>query len=94
MKLRIQVVIEPDEGRYHAYCPALKGLHVDGETEEEALKNADTAVRAYLESLAKHDEPIPVGIIEREPVVGSGWFSGLFSSGKEQRRVEELLIAA
>jgi hypothetical protein len=33
---RIQVIVEPDEGEYHAYCPALKGLHTGGTTQEEA----------------------------------------------------------
>jgi len=61
---RIQVVIEPDEGGFHAYCPALKGLHTCGETEQEALQNAKDAAIAYLQSLLKHGDPIPVGVIE------------------------------
>ena len=58
----IQVIVEPDEGGFHAYCPALKGLHTGGDTEEEALQNARDAAIAYLRSLLKHGEPIPVGI--------------------------------
>ena len=58
----IQVIVEPDEGGFHAYCPALKGLHVSGDTEEEALQNARDAAMAYLSSLVKHGEPIPLGI--------------------------------
>src|ERR1700687_5542876 len=42
--LRIEILIEPDEGGLHAYCPALKGLHVGGNTVEEALQNACDAV--------------------------------------------------
>ena len=59
---RIEVIIEPDDSGFHAYCPALKGLHTSGETEAEALDNARGAAIAYLESLVKHGEPIPVGM--------------------------------
>ena len=38
-----KVVVEPDEGGYHAYCPALRhhGAVTQGTTPEEALKIAD-----------------------------------------------------
>jgi predicted RNase H-like HicB family nuclease len=66
-KFRIEVVIEPDEGGFHAFVPALKGLHTSGETQEEALQNAKDAAEAYLRSLIKHGDPIPVGVlIEKE----------------------------
>lgn len=59
--LNISIIIERDEPGYHAYCPGLKGLHVGGDTEEETFENAKQAVVAYLESLVKHGEPLPVG---------------------------------
>lgn len=62
--VRVQVVLEPDEGGYHAYCPALKGLHVSGATKAEALENAREAIHAYLTSLMKHGEPGPVGCLD------------------------------
>lgn len=36
-----KVVVEPDEDRWHAYCPALKGKggSIWGHTREEALKH-------------------------------------------------------
>ena len=58
----VQIIVEPDEGGFYAYCPALKGLHVGGDTEEEALQNARDATIAYLHSLIRHGEPIPIGI--------------------------------
>ena len=61
LKISISVVVEQDEGAFHAYAPALKGLHVDGATEKEALKNAVAAVQCYLESLVSHGDPLPVG---------------------------------
>ncbi len=60
---KVEIMVEPDDGAYHAYCPALKGLHVGGDTEEEAVKNARDAAIAYLESLVKHGESIPVGVL-------------------------------
>jgi predicted RNase H-like HicB family nuclease len=62
MRLRVAVVVEPEDGGgFHAYCPALKGLHVDGDTEAEALQNAKTAAILYIESLQRNDDPLPVG---------------------------------
>ena len=66
LEFRIEVIIEPDGTTFHAYCPAFKGLHTCGDTEEQALQNARDAASAYLESLIKHGDPIPVGVIIRE----------------------------
>ena len=55
---RIDIVIEPDDNGYHAYCPALKGLHTSGKTEEDAIQNIKYAAVAYLESSIKHNDPI------------------------------------
>jgi predicted RNase H-like HicB family nuclease len=65
IEFNIQVVVEPDEEGFHAYCPALKGLHVDGSTESEALRNAREAATAYLESLIKHHDPVPLAVAVR-----------------------------
>ena len=63
VEVTIEIAVEPDGDGFHAYCPALKGLHTCGETEQEALNNASDAAIAYLHSLIKHSEPIPVGVI-------------------------------
>ena len=47
------------EGGYHAFCPALKGCHSQGETYEEALANITEAIELYIESLQTDNEPIP-----------------------------------
>jgi predicted RNase H-like HicB family nuclease len=65
----IPIVIEPDNGEFHAYSPLLKGLHVGGETEEEALNNAKDAAVAYLISLIKHGDPIPVKNISTDELI-------------------------
>jgi predicted RNase H-like HicB family nuclease len=61
LRLRFTVVVEPDGDCFHAYCPAFKGLHVDGKTEGQALKNAMKAALVYVNSLAAHGEPLPIG---------------------------------
>lgn len=65
---KAKVIIEKDGDIYYAHCPALKGLHVDGMTEEEALKNAKDAMIAYIASLIKHGEPIPICGEEEEHI--------------------------
>lgn len=62
-KVKVRIEVEQDGDAFYAYCPDLKGVHVDGETAEEARKNAMLAVSAYVQSLVRHDEPIPVGIM-------------------------------
>jgi predicted RNase H-like HicB family nuclease len=61
LRIGVAVVVEPDGEGFHAYAPALQGLHVDGESEKEALENAVDAVQVYLESLARFGDPLPVG---------------------------------
>jgi predicted RNase H-like HicB family nuclease len=67
---RIRVIVEPDEVGFHAYCPALEGLHTYGDTKQEALQNAKDAAIAYLESSIKHHDPIPVGIVMQKDAKG------------------------
>jgi predicted RNase H-like HicB family nuclease len=61
LKVQVTVVIEPDADSFHAYTPALKGIHVDGKSVEEALNFASEAVEAYVDSLIRHGEPLPLG---------------------------------
>jgi predicted RNase H-like HicB family nuclease len=49
---------EPDGG-FHAYCPALRGCHSQGDSLDEAIDNIREAMEAYLESVEAHGEPIP-----------------------------------
>ena len=58
---------QPDGG-YHVSCPALPGCHTEGDTLDEALANAREAIEVYLESLAAHDEPLPVEDIVIQPL--------------------------
>ena len=60
MLVQVTVVVEPDGDGFHAFCPALKGLHVDGKNERETLENAKQAIEVYLDSLALHGDPLPI----------------------------------
>lgn len=57
--IEVDLIVVPDGDSFHAFCPSLKGLHMDGRTEDEAIENAKDAVIAYLESLRKHNDPLP-----------------------------------
>ena len=65
MTLKYRVVIAQDEdGMYVAEVPSLPGCISQGKTREEATGNIREAIEAYLESLKKHNEPIPPPITE------------------------------
>ena len=60
-----RVLIEQDEdGGFVAECPSLPGCISQGETRNEALKNIQDAIKGYLVSLKRHNEPIPSSIEE------------------------------
>ncbi len=55
--MKFTVVLEPaEEGGFNVSVPALDGCFTQGETEEEALKNAKEAILCYLEGLEKVNE--------------------------------------
>jgi predicted RNase H-like HicB family nuclease len=58
--LSVPVILEKDGTGYYASCPALKGVHVGGATENMALKNVKKACSLYLQSMIKHGDAIPL----------------------------------
>ena len=50
---------EAPEGGYVVYVPSLPGCHTQGDTIEEAEKNAKEAISLYLESLESRKQTIP-----------------------------------
>ncbi|MBC8446917.1 MAG: type II toxin-antitoxin system HicB family antitoxin [Chloroflexi bacterium] len=50
------VIIEPDDGSYHAYVPALRGCHSFGETLAEAQANIAEALQLHLECMLEDVE--------------------------------------
>ena len=60
MTLRYTIILEREaKGGFHAFCPALKGCHSQGDTLDEAMDNIREAIEVYLESVEAHGEPIP-----------------------------------
>ena len=59
-------VIEPDENRWYAYCPALvrQGGATWGMTRQEALANLEQALKIVVASMVEHGEPIGDGAPE------------------------------
>jgi len=87
IEFRVQVIVEPDGNGFHAFCPALKGLHTCGQNEKEALKNAKIAASAYLQSLVEHGDPIPVGVESMKGIEAEG------SASNVSCYVEDLRVA-
>ena len=65
MTMKYRVIIEEDEdGMFVAECPTLPGCISQGKTRKEALTNIKDAIKGYLQSLKKHNEPIPPSVHE------------------------------
>jgi predicted RNase H-like HicB family nuclease len=56
-----KVVVEPDEGGWHAYCPTLRqfGAVTQGLTEAEALANIHEVVQMVVDELQEDGIPLP-----------------------------------
>lgn len=58
--MKYKITIQQDEdGVFIAKCPSLPGCISQGKTRKEVLVNIKDAVRGYLQSLKKHNEPLP-----------------------------------
>ena len=62
--MKYRIIIEEEDGAFVVECPSLPGCISQGKTRTEAIGNIQDAIRGYLESLKKHDEPIPPPIHE------------------------------
>lgn len=58
---RYSLLLWPDEieGGYTVEVPALPGCVTEGDSLEEALVNAQDAIRAYIDALEEHGELVP-----------------------------------
>ncbi|NLI00668.1 MAG: type II toxin-antitoxin system HicB family antitoxin [Chthonomonadales bacterium] len=69
MRAHYTVILEREEdGGYHAFVPALRGCHSQGDTLDEALENVREAMAAYLESLEAQGQSPPVEDLYVRPV--------------------------
>lgn len=65
MQRSYRVYFEQDEdGKFTATVPELPRCISSGETRAQALENVKEAIEAYVESLRKHNEPVPPSIHE------------------------------
>ena len=63
--MKYRILIEQDEdGIFFVECPSLPGCISQGRTREEALENIQDAIKGYLASMKRHNEPIPPPIEE------------------------------
>jgi len=63
MKFRI-IVQQDEDGVFIAECPSLPGCISQGQSRSEAIRSIQDAIVGYIESLKKHNEPIPPNIYE------------------------------
>jgi len=63
MKYRVTVT-QDEDGVFVAEVPSLPGCVSQGQTRNEAVKNIQEAIEAYIESLRNHNESIPPPISE------------------------------
>jgi predicted RNase H-like HicB family nuclease len=85
LKFKVPIIVEPDGDSYHS--PALEGLHMDGDTEKEALENARETAKDFLTIMIQDGIPIPLSILTWED-------AKRLSSSKEKEgyHIEEIII--
>jgi predicted RNase H-like HicB family nuclease len=67
-----RVVVEPDEDRWRAYCPALEeqGAATWGHTREEALQHIREVLEMIVAELLDEGKPMPPdAAVSEEPLV-------------------------
>lgn len=65
--MKFNIILEPaEEGGFNVRVPALDGCFSQGDTEEDAIKNAREAILCYLEGLEKVNQikSIPKAILK------------------------------
>jgi antitoxin HicB len=63
--MKFRIIIQQDgDGIFVSECPNLPGCISQGKTREEAIENIQDAIKGYVESLKKHNEPVPPSIYE------------------------------
>ena len=67
-----KVVVEPDEDRWRAYCPALEeqGAATWGYTREAALQHIREVLEMIVAELVEEGKPVPANVaVSEEPLV-------------------------
>ena len=68
----LEVVVEPEEGAWHAWCPTLLdyGAATWGATREEALGHIREVVAMVVERMVEEGVPVPVTPADHGPASG------------------------
>ena len=59
----VLITVERDGDLYYGQCPQIGGIHVCGESVDEAREAAEDAFVAYLEMSLRNGDPIPREIL-------------------------------
>lgn len=59
MTYTYRIILEPDEGGFHASVPALPGCHTWGKTIDEARMMVRDAIEGYIQSLIADGGKVP-----------------------------------
>ncbi len=62
-----------EDGAYLVEVPELPGCMADGETIEEAVQAAQTAIRMWIEASGKLGRPVPLPAHRREVVLSQAF---------------------
>lgn len=69
---RLPLVLDPQpEGGYVVTCPLLPELVTEGDTVDEAVRNANDALEALIDGFATLGRPLPAALrpfTEKEPI--------------------------
>jgi predicted RNase H-like HicB family nuclease len=68
LRFKVPIVVKKDDVGYHAFSPPLRGLHVDGDTKEEALKIGIEAAKQHLECMIEQGDMIPLSLVNNEDI--------------------------
>ena len=69
LKFELEVRILPQPGGYYAYCPSLKGLHIDARTQKEALELVKKAAKLHIESMLEYGDPFPLNTLVAAEII-------------------------
>lgn len=65
-----RVIFEKEKDRrYSVHCSALKGVHSQGDTYEQALANVREAIEGWIQVAREYGDPIPESdVLEQTPI--------------------------
>lgn len=65
LKFWVKIIVEKDGEGYYSYTPSLRGIHMGGDTPEEALTSAREAAALLLKTMIEDGDPIPIDVLEK-----------------------------